>query len=528
MAGQQLPIGGFETGGLVLDSNPFSLEPNQMSDCLNVRFDNKTVSKILGEQQFLDLGSNNPRTLTHWKQPVSEFYVFTGDDGRTRRIDAVGNITDITRGIGSGIALPLASTSDASYTASLFNGGFTYVVSDGVGVPQYIQASGAAAGELRELPNFNYGTDFTSVTPRVLRPFRNVLVAANMRYQTQFGQVIHAPGTIRVSDQAAPGAIPSNWDPFENVSDTGSEFEISETSGIVDLVPFQNSLFIYTADSIFAMTLTGNSSFPVAVQKQLDGRGLLSTNCAVEFYGRHFVVGNEDIYLYAGGATVQTVADGRVRDYFFDNINRNAIDSTFVFHNTRHDEMWLCYPRGANVACSEALIWNYVHNTWTRRELDNVYAATFGSDIEGDGFSQFQVPVFARDDRLLQTDIGTSFSGRAIESYFERTGFDIVPQATEFSKWIDDIYIIATGVGNVTVSVRSTDTPGRPVNFNNLSDRFLRIREFSLSGDMGDYRINPKVNGRYFNIRFGSNDALGSWEVVRYNLSVQTGDEGRG
>ena len=225
---------------------------------------------------------------------------------------------------------------------------------------------------------------------------------------------------------------------------------------------------------------------------------------------------------------MQTVADGRVRDYFFNNINRSAIDSTFVFHNTRHDEMWLCYPKGSSVACNEALIWNYVHNTWTRRELDDVYDATFGSDIDSNSFSQFQVPVFAKDGELLQTDIGTSFSGQPINAYFERKGFDIVPQATEFSKWIDDIYIIATGVGNVTVSVRSTDTPGRPVNFENLSDRFLRIREFSLSGDMGDYRINPKVNGRYFNIRFGSNDALGSWEVIRYNLSVQTGDEGRG
>ena len=152
------------------------------------------------------------------------------------------------------------------------------------------------------MPNFNYGDQLTSVVPRVLRPFRNVLVAANMRYQTTGGQIVYAPGTIRVSDQAAPGAIPSNWDPFQNVSDTGSEFEISETSGIVDLVPFQNSLFIYTVDSIFALTLTGNANFPVAVQKQLDGRGLLSNNCAVEFYGRHFVVGNEDIYIYAGGA----------------------------------------------------------------------------------------------------------------------------------------------------------------------------------------------------------------------------------
>ena len=244
MAGQMLPIGGFDRGGVVLDSNPFSLQPNQLSDCLNVRFHNNVVSKITGEQQFLSTGANNPRTLVHWEQPVSEYYVFTASDGTTRRITASGTIENITKGVG-GTAEPLDTSSDANYLASLFNGGFTYLVSDGVNIPQYIQASGTASGELRDLPNWNYGSQFSSVIPRVLRPFRNVLVAANMRYTaTGSGAITYAPGTIRVSNQAAPGAIPTLWDPISNSADTASEFEISETSGIVDLVPFLSLIHI--------------------------------------------------------------------------------------------------------------------------------------------------------------------------------------------------------------------------------------------------------------------------------------------
>ena len=525
MAGQQIPVGGFHTGGVVRDSDAFSLEPNQLSDCRNVRFDNGAVSKILGEQEMLSLLGATPRTLVHWSQPVSEFYVVTNSDGTTTRYTASGQAEVITKGAG-GTAEPLATT-NAIYTASLFNGGFTYVVSDGVNIPQYIQASGPVSGELRDIPGWNYNPVFSSVIPRIIRPFRNVLVAANMRYTAATdGSITYAPGTIRISDQAAPGAIPISWDPQANASDTADEFELADTEGIVDMVPLQNSLLIYTESSIFALSLTGNNAFPVAVQKQLEGRGMLSHNCAAEWYGRHFVVGPQDIYIYAGGASVSTVGDGRIRDYFYANLNYAAVDNTFVFHNSRHDEMWVCYPKGTSTACNEALIWNYNHNTWTIRDLDDVYAATYGSGVDGTTFTRFDVPVMARDGSLLQTDIGTSFSGNPINAYFERKGFDITPDGVSFTKFTDDIFILATGMGAVTAYVRTTDTPGRPVDFFNKADTKNRVREFQLSGTMPDFKISPKVNGRYFNIRFGSNDTTSCWNFIRYVLSVDIGDEG--
>ena len=117
MAGQMIPVGGFDEGGIVIDSDPFSLQPNEWSGGRNVRFHNRAVSKITGEERLLSLGTHNPRTLTHWQQPVSEFYVFVGDDGRTRRINASGTITEITRGTGS-VPVPLTTTNPL-YTACL-------------------------------------------------------------------------------------------------------------------------------------------------------------------------------------------------------------------------------------------------------------------------------------------------------------------------------------------------------------------------------------------------------------------------
>ena len=45
---------------------------------------------------------------------------------------------------------------------------------------------------------------------------------------------------------------------------------------------------------------------------------------------------------------------------------------------------------------------------------------------------------------------------------------------------------------------------------------------------MADFKVDPRVNGRYFNIRFGSNDTTSEWSLIRYNLSFDADDQGRG
>ena len=58
-----LPISGFQEGGVVRDSDPFSLSLVEWSDCRNVRFDNRVVSKITGEETMLTLDNANPCLL---------------------------------------------------------------------------------------------------------------------------------------------------------------------------------------------------------------------------------------------------------------------------------------------------------------------------------------------------------------------------------------------------------------------------------------------------------------------------------
>ena len=56
---------------------------------------------------------------------------------------------------------------------------------------------------------------------------------------------------VRVSDVAAPGTIPDNWNPFATTG-TADEIIISDTGLITAMLPLRGSVYVYTSDTITA------------------------------------------------------------------------------------------------------------------------------------------------------------------------------------------------------------------------------------------------------------------------------------
>jgi len=194
-------------------------------------------------------------------------------------------------------------------------------------------------------------------------------------------------GVVRTSDVAAPGAIPNNWNPFKVGANTADEFTLSETSSIKDMKPLQGNMYIYSSNSIHVMRLTGNINAPVSFSPVTDEYGCLTTGSVLEFDGKHFVVSNNDIYLFVGNpSNIQSMADGRVRSYFINNLNPIHEKELFLLNNHRENEIWLCYPTLNSKAgeCDESLIYNYRDNTWTIRDLNGVMSGDTGP-IKGGG-----------------------------------------------------------------------------------------------------------------------------------------------
>ena len=247
------------------------------------------------------------------------------------------------------------------------------------------------------------GSDTVTVTVRsrnavtcragVIRAFGDFLIAGNLTERDENDENIiirSLPGVIRTSDVAKPGSIPNNWNPFAAGVSTADEYVISDTSPVTDMAEMQGNMYVYSADSVSAVRLTGNVAIPISVTPVADDFGCQTREGVVEFDGKHFVVGSRDMYLFGGNpGSTESVANDRIRRYFFNNLNPAFNDSVFAFDNTQQDEVWVCFPNrdSADGTCNEALIWSYRNNTWTRRELRGVVSGNLGL-IPGGGLPQ--------------------------------------------------------------------------------------------------------------------------------------------
>jgi hypothetical protein len=496
-------------GGLNTDTPPMLLPMNTFTDLLNVRFHDNAVETITGETTNRVV-SIAPNFGLHWRRPDQGYNIF-GKDGNFVRLDAAGNSSS------------MLSSSSSSYTNSdwqftYFNGGYAVVINNGKSTPLYALYNDANAGStFQPLPGWNY-TAGSTITAKVVRSLNYSLVAANLTVSAG-GITTYSPGTIRISAQAPTGSIPSAWEPGLT-TDTADEFELSSTSPILDMLELRGNLFVYSSDSISIVSI-GTST---RVNSYSKSYGILNTDCAVEFDGRHFVVDRNDIYLHSGSGNIDSVADFRIKKYFFSNLNKNAIEMVKVVKNPFYKEIWINYPKGSSTVCNEALIFNYKNNTWSKRTLASVTYAFNGPTNNSNQFQYANEVVYmtTNSSQVLVTDSNyLMWNGSSLvnyESFIEKrkmnTGdtslstlissvfpvFDIVPLTSSIS-----IYLKGQNNHTDNVVFDSTD---------------VWIFEPNVNRAQG-YKVDPRVNGRVMNFRITSQDY---WRLPLYAFDAKPAD----
>ena len=360
---------------------------------------------------------------------------------------------------------------------------------------------------------------------------------ATTRYTIVSGgkAVRNQPGVVRISDVAAPGGIPHNWNPYSAGVSTAEEFTLATTGIIQDLVQMQGNLYVYTNNSIYALQKTGSTSIPYTSGIITDTHGALCTGSVHEFKGRHLIVGSNDIYEFSGHpASIQSLAEGRVRDYFFDNINPAAVKSTRLILNPAHDEVWLCYSTkgSSNNRIDEVLMWNYNSNVWSRRVVSEGTTVVLANTKKViDGAFQTNVdasilrPVFAVNQEIYGVDIKGYYKTIAdtnYESYIERKE---APQSPEF----DTEYLTSVSLWafkdiqdniNLDLRFRNTDNPGESIDLTSNQ---------TASKDVGfiigeDYKADVRLSGRFVSFRVTDNDEVGNlWGLTGMQFTINKG-----
>ena len=339
----------------------------------------------------------------------------------------------------------------------------------------------------------------------VIRAFGDFLVAGNLSERDENDlnvRIRSLPGVVRSSDVAAPGGIPNNWNPFATGVSTADEFVITQEGIVQDLVELQSNLYIYSNNSISVMRLTGNASVPLQVIPVTTSYGCLTTDGVVEYDGKHVIVGSQDIYLFGGHpGSIQSIADARVRNYFYDRLNPLEEDSVFLLRYHQRDEIWVCYASVDSLgsARDEALIWNYRNNTWTKRSLPQVYSGDIGP-VPGGGLPLAGIDIDGTSSNNLQT------ASPALDQQELIVGNIDIPQAGSGHQTEYDIEILDT--------IPEFNTSG-PALFD------IRLPEMFMSGSAG-----REIHMTFEGLSAPSN--TGASIVFSFDVMLPAGLSGRG
>lgn len=347
------------------------------------------------------------------------------------------------------------------------------------------------------------------------------------------------PGVVRISDAAAPGSIPNNWNPYSQGVSTAEEFQLASTGEVQDMAEMQGQLFVYTNSSIHQITETGNTVTPYIATDISYSYGALCEGAVLEFNGVHIVAGSNDIYQFSGHpASIQSLATGRVKDYLYNRIDYNSIDIELLF-NQQENEIWVCYKTLDSVATeryTDILVWNYELNVWSEFTSHKFNTVCMGPALGWNGTS-LQATVNTAVNRPIMsggsTVFGADYKGKFTdstsgnyESLISRLEAPITPEfdveyLTSTALWANKYLQGDTNV-DLELSVRGTDVLDEPFG--------TPITQYT-PGPTGvtytigeDYKVDTRVNGRFISYLISDRgDQPGGWALSGLQFIINKG-----
>lgn len=328
---------------------------------------------------------------------------------------------------------------------------------------------------------------------------------------------------------------------------------------IVDGRQLRDLFIVYKEQSTWVMQYIGGR-YVHAFRPLFHNIGALSRDCIVEFEGKHVVLTASDLIMH-DGQSVQSIIHQRWRDWLFNAIDSDYYENCFLAINHKNQEIWICFPEvGTSTPywCTKALVYSWIHNTYTVRDLTRAAyianglvpfgqsgAATLTWDAFGGtwdaaagewnqrGFSNAEREMLlcqaensitvsgssTATPKLLKLDSTFQFDGMDFTSYIQRQGLTIAGQ-DRFGNPVVDLQSIKhvravwpyfeanTGV-TIGISV------GSQMDINDAITWYPE-QTFTVGTDR---KINCRVMGRYIALRFRTTHSY-DWELTGYDLDI--------
>ena len=379
---------------------------------------------------------------------------------------------------------------------------------------------------------------FVNVYSKSIRAFRSFLVALNIKR----GGVDY-PRLVKWSTEAGLQDIPSSWNETTSTVDAG-EYELADTKGdILDGLQLRDTFMIYKEDATYSMSYVG-TPFIFSFRQLSPTIGAISKNCVAEFDGGHAIFGKGNFYIN-DGQRLKPILPQKLKEYVFTTIDGGQIEKCFVAADYGRTEILFCYTSDGALTLEpdEAVVWNYITNTFTIREIPDTAHMGYGNvgnpttsttwAAASDGWDTITGPwtmSYDLQDKVLlfadpgKTKLYRDRSGNKndtsdMTSFIERTGITVgsngQPDQTTVKR-ISSIWpkmsINSTNEINVYLGTQMSTQDGvswgSPVTFNPNTQS----------------KVSVRGTGKLYGVRFESTTDM-HWELDGYTIEVE--DAGR-
>jgi hypothetical protein len=470
----------------------------------NVHFREGFAGRVLGSRAAYGTLPVDVLHMLNARIGTTNFWLFFGAD--EIHANETSNTTDVT-----GAALTSASA-PWRWSSTLLNG--VPCVTNGLDLPRYW--AGDVGTPFADLPGWPASTSCRSIVA-----FQFHLVALDID-----GPAGHFEAQLKWSDAAEPGTVPASWTPAAD--NEAGDAQLGDTPGpLMCAVPLRGSLLIYKRSGVYSMDYIGGDDV-FAFRQVFSASGALTRHAVCDLSdGRHFVVGDGDIYI-TDGVSRLSVAQDRMRGFVFNQLDQDNYENLFVVYHRAKNEVWVCFPEQGSTYCTLAAVYDVAHDAFGVRVLPNVTCAAIGivNDTSPSEAWQDQTYTWADALRLwnqpnyslavesLLTGYGTTAEQHdtqdAVELAASLSRYDLTFGEPERVKFLRRVHVRArTSFGTLYVRVGSRYTP---------SDSILWSAEVALVEP--EQVVNTFAQGRYISVEVRSEDS-NVWLVTGIELEAE-------
>ncbi len=353
--------------GVITDVDPYNLPPQAFSMAVNARFKGNTVYRApVFRRVPVTLSQTDPRFVASNAPSTGSDTIYIGYLN--------GRVTEFVDNVETDVSVFGYANASAEVPYTSCHLGDVFYVNRSDRVPWKRDTSDTIFENLA-----NWDTNWRA---KILRSCSGALCAFGITESSTT-----YPTMIRTSEFAEVNTVPSTWDATDPTTNATRNILGEMEGGITDALNLGEGIIIYGLKEAWSMQADSSQDVWRYDKLPFDA-GCISTNCVVEVGGQHFVFGLDDIWRH-DGVSKQSICDGRVRRFIFENMNLAKSHRFYVAHDRARKEIRFCYVSGdAYTAftgvdgCNRCAVYNIAEDTWTFDDLPNTYgAATSNLDV---------------------------------------------------------------------------------------------------------------------------------------------------